>query len=455
VTHGHFNGQGLWLEVEVGGTKIGCQEILPVPYALSLRPGAVISDTMSYVQLNRHRVSFPSHKWGVYAKAEGALVNYGVYGDGTTVGVFGSSESGTGVSGSSNNGIGVKGSSGTTYGVYGTSLSSDGYGVYGTAPTTGTVGIATAASGKTYGVYGRSDSTLGRGVYGYATADSGFTYGVYGRSDSTSGRGVYGYASATSGTTYGVYGWSESITGTGVYGTAPKYGVYGYASATSGETYGGRFLINSTDGAGVYVRGKDEGADLILGGNADTTLGDDGRIYSDPAYTSSDILLFSNDGVFIHLDEDNDETALFSILAGANTLAFLVDEDGDMTATGSKSAAVDTRKYGTRKMYAIESTEVWFEDFGTAQLMDGMAIIEIDPIFAETVNLGVGYHVFLTPIDGWAPLYVTNKTPTSFEVRDADGKANIAFDYRIVAKRLGYEDLRMELVVLTSEEEER
>ncbi len=42
VTHGHFNGQGLWLEVEVGGTKIGCQEILPVPYALSVRPGAVI-----------------------------------------------------------------------------------------------------------------------------------------------------------------------------------------------------------------------------------------------------------------------------------------------------------------------------------------------------------------------------------------------------------------------------
>jgi hypothetical protein len=42
VTHSDFNGQGLWLEVEVGGTSIGCQEILPVPYALSLRPGATI-----------------------------------------------------------------------------------------------------------------------------------------------------------------------------------------------------------------------------------------------------------------------------------------------------------------------------------------------------------------------------------------------------------------------------
>ncbi len=37
-----FNGQGLWLEAEVGGAKIGCEEIQPVPYALSLRPGAKV-----------------------------------------------------------------------------------------------------------------------------------------------------------------------------------------------------------------------------------------------------------------------------------------------------------------------------------------------------------------------------------------------------------------------------
>jgi hypothetical protein len=41
-----FNGQGLWLGVEVGGTDIVCQEILPVPYALSLRPGAHIEGTL-------------------------------------------------------------------------------------------------------------------------------------------------------------------------------------------------------------------------------------------------------------------------------------------------------------------------------------------------------------------------------------------------------------------------
>jgi hypothetical protein len=42
VTQSNFNGQGLWVRLVIGATSIGCQEILPAPYALSLRPGASI-----------------------------------------------------------------------------------------------------------------------------------------------------------------------------------------------------------------------------------------------------------------------------------------------------------------------------------------------------------------------------------------------------------------------------
>ena len=41
----YFNGQGLWLGIQVGTTQVACQEIVPVPYALSLRPGATIEGT--------------------------------------------------------------------------------------------------------------------------------------------------------------------------------------------------------------------------------------------------------------------------------------------------------------------------------------------------------------------------------------------------------------------------
>ncbi|MEE8163117.1 MAG: hypothetical protein V3T92_03755, partial [Anaerolineae bacterium] len=106
VTHSDFNGQGLWLEVEVGGTKIGCQEIMPVPYALSLRPGAVVSGTVAGSGLEVRNTA----------------------------------------------------TSGTTYGVYGQSDSTAGRGVY---------GYASATSGTTIGVYGKSASTDGFGVVGF------------------------------------------------------------------------------------------------------------------------------------------------------------------------------------------------------------------------------------------------------------------------------------------------
>ena len=47
---------------------------------------------------------------------------------------------------------------------------------------------------------------------------------------------------------------------------------------------------------------------------------------------------------------------------------------------------------------------------------------------------------------------MANKTSTSFELRDANDEADITLEYRIVAKRLGYEDVRMEQVEPRNEE---
>jgi len=43
----NYNGQELWLELLVGSQTMGCQELRPVPYALSLRPGAIIDGYVS------------------------------------------------------------------------------------------------------------------------------------------------------------------------------------------------------------------------------------------------------------------------------------------------------------------------------------------------------------------------------------------------------------------------
>jgi hypothetical protein len=120
---------------------------------------------------------------------------------------------------------------------------------------------------------------------------------------------------------------------------------------------------------------------------------------------------------------------------------------GNMGATGTKSAVVPLPDDRVVSLYAVESPENWFEDFGSGELNNGVATIEIDPTFSQTVSLDVSYHVFLTPNGDCEGLYVAQKSATGFEVRELRaGKSNVAFDYRIVAKRKGLETLRMEEV---------
>jgi hypothetical protein len=60
------------------------------------------------------------------------------------------------------------------------------------------------------------------------------------------------------------------------------------------------------------------------------------------------------------------------------------------------------------------------------------------------VNTNVSYRVFLTPGGECKGLYVSQKSATSFEVRELGfGTSNIAFDYRIMAKRNGFENVRL------------
>jgi hypothetical protein len=153
----------------------------------------------------------------------------------------------------------------------------------------------------------------------------------------------------------------------------------------------------------------------------------------------------SGTGVGVYGETNTTSSTAVGVYGAALGAGFGVVSDGDfITFNGTKSALVKTADYGNRKLYCLEAAGNYFEDFGQGQLVNGEATISIDPVFAQTVNLGTTYHVFLTPM-GDCGLYVSAKTPTSFTVRAIDGKqVNLTFDYRIVAKRLGYEGKRLE-----------
>jgi len=264
-------------------------------------------------------------------------------------------------------------------------------------------GTGLALSGGTVGLYGSDSSTA---VY----AD-GVDYGVYALSTDT---GVYAEAD-----TYGVYG--EGVTA-GVFGVAGGpangYGVYGFSYMEAG-VYG----YNHTGGYGVVGHSHASGVGV-------SAWSPDARPFE--AY----------DGEY-----------------PTGVLRFYITNAGNVYADGTYNtfAPQPDAPEGNTKYYAlsaIQSPESWFEDFGTGALVEGEAIVEIEPTFAGTVNLAEEtYHVFLTPL-GDCALYVAEQTPTHFTVRAIGGQScSISFHYRIVAKQLGYEDSRLDVIDIPAAEE--
>ncbi len=312
--------------------------------------------------------------------------------------------------------------SGYTYGIYGRAYSTQGYGV---------VGLASASSGTTYGVYGNSSSTTAaRGVYGWASANSGFNVGVYGLSSSVNGRGVQGFAERTTGTTYGVYGENVSTDGCGVYGKgpgigvygqtysstgrgvlgrAPEYGVYGEATATSGTSYAGRFVSIAPFGTGV------EGQATAAGHANYGVAG----------------LCWSASGFGVYGWNDGGGPAVYAA--------------GNFGASGTKSCVVRSSQ-GPTMLYCQESPECWFEDFGEGQLVDGRVNIGLDPLFLETVTIDGAnpMKVFVELGDECNGVFV-RRGVTGFDVIELHGgSSSVPFCYRVVAKRKGFEEKRLD-----------
>lgn len=105
----------------------------------------------------------------------------------------------------------------------------------------------------------------------------------------------------------------------------------------------------------------------------------------------------------------------------------------------SKNCMQDTKNYGKRLINAYETAEYYYGDIGEGTVINGVCEVKIDPIFAECVNLNVGYQVFLSPY-GEGTIFVSERTLDSFIVCGD----NISFAWEIKAKRRGFEDIRLE-----------
>jgi hypothetical protein len=131
--------------------------------------------------------------------------------------------------------------------------------------------------------------------------------------------------------------------------------------------------------------------------------------------------------------------------ASGGTTNYGVYYSGGLGGSGSKSCVVKTSQ-GPTLLYCQESPENWFEDFGEGTLVNGQTHIELDALFLETVTINAAnpMKVFVQLEGDCNGVYVS-KGITGFDVIELkSGASNVPFSYRVVAKREGFEDRRLD-----------
>ena len=114
--------------------------------------------------------------------------------------------------------------------------------------------------------------------------------------------------------------------------------------------------------------------------------------------------------------------------------------------TGVKNAVVPTENGEWRRYYVEEATEIYFNDYGTARLEQGRAFIQYEPLFRETVTMSPEHPpmIFIQMNGETNGVYVQKLENGFMVIENLGGSSNAQFDYRIMAKRKGYENDRLE-----------
>jgi hypothetical protein len=306
-----FDGRALWLGIQVGSDPemTPRQELRPVPYALSLRPGAVIDGSLAgepilwarnsaengnalsagvagFGGIGVRVVALGEESQGVRTWSNGTdsvgvhAITTGDNSEGVVAETHGVRSAGVDIHTSNDDSEGVlaRTEGYSSEGIYAETYGDFSEGVIAVTNGTGSTGLLA----KTYGanspaVYG--ESALDVGVYGNGPGKGvhgqGGNIGVYGngsndgvKGESTNGNAVHGLSSSGNGilgestggagvrgvstTNYGVVGWTTAQDKSGVYGWSNEAnGVKGWTNST-GAWIPAIYGRNDGAGDGVY-----------------------------------------------------------------------------------------------------------------------------------------------------------------------------------------------------------
>lgn len=230
--------------------------------------------------------------------------------------------------------------------------------------------------------------------------------------------------------TYGITYWSG--TEPKEYGTMAsannKFLAFGAGKTPSGALRTDMLINNGLNPSGQTARFIVFG-DVSATGNLNLDEGNDG--VSKINFGKDGDIKFVAGNFSIHPENEERYVAIVGNL-GVMT---------DLAVVGQKHRIVNTKSHGWIKMNAVETADAYFCDVGSGTIGEsGCVTIFKDQIFAETIELGSEYQIFITQTNEKEVKH-TKKEKDFFQVYGEEGAT---FDWIIYGKQLGYGATRME-----------
>jgi hypothetical protein len=268
--------------------------------------------------------------------------------------------------------------------------------------TTGTATTSAVAGGSSvwHGGFFSTSVTGAVGVIGNNTGTSGNSEGVLGQTAAASGYATLGLNLAATGAGSGI----------GTYGQTAQSGGFGL------------FGVNThASGTGAAAYGNNVGASYLIAGSGGAFTGLTTGVYAyNTSLAASQAIYSNNGGVICRVNYYNGATQYK--INGTGTVSTLAkDVNGKMVT-----------------LHCPETPEIYFQDYGSAQLVNGKAHVNIDPTFAKNVVVNEKHpmRVFVQLEGDCKGVYVTNKTANGFDVVELGGGiSNVPFQWNITCNR--------------------
>ena len=398
----------VWLEVQIAGETLSPRtRVVAAPYSLNAGslgglPASNFVDTTSSDQIKAGSLICDAGLFGL--NDTGANYGYGVWGRGTQGGgiFLDTTDSGAAWLANGDTGIEATGSFRAGY-FHSVSDNADVTVAHGG-------GIGIAATGSFYAAQfspqsGSASVTLGSPAYAVDASGINATGSLAGRF-----RDLGTGSIARLG--YGEYGVHSTASTAGYFLNSGGHSVVGLASGNWGVQGTGNFC-------GVGCGG--------------------GGLFSDPTGGTTSYVAYSNVGIETHASGSGGS---FYNTGGTGISTAIATTSNGVISNGSKNFAQNHPDDPASIIVytALEGDEAGTYTRGTARLVNGEARIPLGETFKWVTNPDLGLTAHLTPVGGWADLYVASKSTQELVVRSRDPRAgSAAFDYVVFGLRVGFE----------------